>query len=472
MIAFKCCLSACGLAVTWGVLSPAFAETRSELSMTFEGPELLHDQPHPDAPSFAHVSSRNPETESRVQLALGAQAPGYVRGTSTAALLRVEAPLSFENKALTVRDVSSSLALALQLADATSLELRVFPFDTDYVRLGYLHALDWGGTNRAQRQSAFLTQSGGAPGAFIRFMTEPARLFLGLKWANVSRAGAGDERLLGIMLGGTFAAWSALKLDAGFGYFERPELSSGRGGSEPLEGASLRVTWHRGIDEPELTPEPFRPPPLHDAAVGLGSEPRPGAALALEGVLLVERQQLLATPRTTLLAKAPAAGLYGSLRQGVLAAHGALTWRSLRFVLRNERPVLDAPSPKARERAELAGWLGASLTLFPPALVPSAEIGVRLPAALETPSPLAGWAQSYVAGSGGLSGLPLGSGRLPILDARLALRFQASADLALAVLGDYCRDPNRTRFSDTATGGRAFAPPDSLTARAAVQARF
>jgi hypothetical protein len=64
----------------------------------------------------------------------------------------------------------------------------------------------------------------------------------------------------------------------------------------------------------------------------------------------------------------------------------------------------------------------------------------------------------------------VGAARLPVLAARLSLRWQASPSLALALSSDYQRDPNRTRLD--AAAQRVFDTADSLSVLAAVQARM
>jgi hypothetical protein len=474
MAAFRCCprLLVAGLVLT--AAGPAFAESRTELYAVFAGPTLLGDPALEPPPSFSALTSSRSETESRLQLALGTEAPGFLRGVRTAANLRVEVPLlSPSAESLALHDVSSSLAIAWQATRRVELELRAFPFDTDYVRLGYLHSLSWGGTDRSRRESVFLAQAGGAPGVLASVRTHRLALFAGLKRANLRDPVGATDALFGALGGASVEPTRALRLDLGFGFFERPPLGSGFRSSEHVEGASLRVVYRDGPTEPELAVEPFRRPSLREEAAGLAAESAEGWAVALEGVALVERQPLSGTAAQSRLMLGPAASLYGSLRRGVWAGHGALGWRSLRFVLRNERPVLGAASTSTREQAELGAWIGGSILLRPAELVPSAELGVVQPAALQTASPFAGLSQTYVAGPRGLEPLPTGAAQLPVFMGRLALRFQASRVVGLALLGDYQRNPNRTRFAAAAgTSARVFANPDSLSVRVAAQARF
>jgi hypothetical protein len=201
----------------------------------------------------------------------------------------------------------------------------------------------------------------------------------------------------------------------------------------------------------------------------------PGYAIALEAVTLVTRQRHFDAPSQNTLSAAPGLALYGSLRQGGFALHGALTWRSLAFVIRDD-PRLTANEslpPRSLSLAELSGWLGASQAMAW-RLTAGVELGARLPAALQTPSQSSGYPQTLVVGGpAGFEALPLGSGRLPSVAGRLSLRWAASATLAVSLLADYSRNPNRTAVSAAPAGvTRGFADPDSLALLGAVQARF
>jgi len=228
--------------------------------------------------------------------------------------------------------------------------------------------------------------------------------------------------------------------------------------------------------EPELGMEPFRPPSLREDPEQLETTAAPGFALALEAVTLVARQPRFDSTNAQTLTAAPAGALYGSVRGRRLSVHAAFTWRSLAFVLRNDPRAAPGEGPPLRAAAlpELTGWVGASICEAWFHLVPSLELGVRLPAALETPSPLSGFTQTLVAGGpAGFEALPVGAGRLPVVTARLGSRFPASPTVMLALFGDYQRNPNRTRFSAVAAEGtRSFAPPDALSIFGAAQARF
>lgn len=461
----------------------AFAQARSQVELTclLDSGDLLGSDGagRVEEPPWQGLASGGPGDGNRARLALSTSEQGLLPGVTTSASLRVELGLSTLG-ATTVaglRDVSSSVAVSWRLLAGTRLTLRAFPFDTDYLRLGYLHALDWGGTDGERGESSFLQRSGSAPGLQVELEAPRVRLFSALKWAHADDAFSGRRRLWGILSGGSAELGPSWRVDGGFGYFQRLPGDSVRGGSASfLEGASLRVVWHRGVREPELSEEPFVPPSLSEEPTRLESEMAPGLALALEGVTLVQRLRRFESPNTAALEPAPAAALYGSARGRSLAAHAALTWRSLAFVLRNDARLAGGETLplSSVERAELAAWLGGSVTLRALSVVPSVELGLRLPAALETPSVLPGFAQTLVAaGPAGLEALPIGGGRLPVVAARLGLRFQASASVALSLFGEYQRNPNRIAFASSPVGvTRSFASPQRLALLAAAQTRF
>jgi len=472
------------LLVAWGLHGSAHAEprTHAELTCVLDSGDLLGNGSGSarEEPPWQGVASSRRGDESRVRLALAAAEPGFLLGMTTSALLRVE--LGLNEPALAsasgLRDLSSSIAVSGRLLARTELTLRAFPFDTDYLRLGYLHALDWGGTDGARGESIFLQPAGAAPGLELSLRAPRVRLFSALKWANVDDALRGRRRLWGVLSGGSADLADALRVEGGFGFFQRPSGALGAGAAPSLvEGASLRVVWHRGVHEPELSAEPFTPPPLSEETTLSAAPIGPGLALALEGVTLVQRLRRFESPGAASLQPAPAAALYGSARGRIWAGHAALTWRSLAFVQRNDlRSSTGESLPEgALERAELAAWLGGSAMVRQLSLVPSLELGLRLPAAIEMPSVLPGFGQSLLAieGAPGLQALPVGAGRLPVVAARLGARFQASASVALAFFGEYQRNPNRVVFAPSSSGvTRSFAPADRLALEAAARARF
>ncbi|HYQ17092.1 MAG TPA: hypothetical protein VEQ58_15075, partial [Polyangiaceae bacterium] len=313
---------------------------RAELTTLLDSRNVLNDA-EPEPPLWESLGGLRSGRENRARLTLAGSDPGFWSGVSTSAALRLELGLAGlgEGRAATLRDASSALGVSWRGAAGLRISLAAYPFDTDYVRLGYLHALDWGGTQAANRESAFLSQTSGAPGLVLGLSTPRLQLFSGVKWAKIDDAAA-SSRLWGVFGGASFAFAPTLRADLGFGFFQR------RLGA--LEGASLRVVWHRGVAEPEVTAEPFRPPSLRDDAALLEAEAPLGVALALEAVALVARPQQRAA--------APAAALYGSARGRIFAGHAVLSFRSLAFVLRNDaRFSTDDLAPQvAAQQAELA----------------------------------------------------------------------------------------------------------------------
>jgi hypothetical protein len=459
----------------------AQAETHSASRLTWlfdSGDVLATDagEPGPGASSgfdFEQLASPRSARDSRLRLTSSLRERGFLAGVVTHAVLRLDAALN-PPAPVALRDAGSRVGIAWQRAGLHA-ELRAYPFDTDYVRLGYLHALDWGGTNVEAGESIFVAQQGGAPGAEFVLMVPRARLGLATKWARFGTDPSRDRRHWGVALLGSFDFLSSLRLDAGLGYFQRQPRTVTSGASF-VEGASLRLLWHRGAPEPELAAEPFRPPTLRDEAE-LPEAPQPnGLALAVEGVTLVRRLRDFEAPERSRLSPSPAFGLYGSARGRHLAMHLVATWRSLAFVLRNSEGLVEGSGLPARARAsaELAAWLGVSATLLPWHLVPSLELGSLLPAALQTQGAVPGVPQTFVVrGPGQIEALPLGAGRLPILAGRAGLRMQLSTALALGVFASYERDVNRVRLETRAGAtARVFAMPSSARLLAAAWARF
>jgi hypothetical protein len=475
MVASRCCIveRCAALCVGLALASEGRAETslRAQLTLRKTSDELLGHGPKLPVPSWDKLATARSEGDSYGLFALQLAEPSYLPGLTTSAALRLELGISNAESALQVvpRDASSFVGLTGWLNRSTSLGLRAFPLDTNYQRLGYLHALDWGGTRADEQDSVFRGNVGGAPGVELRLQSASFQAFSGVKWGETST----KNRVWGALAGGQVELRRWLRAEAGFGYFQ-----TGANAALPgfVAGATFRLVCHAGVDEPELRAEPLRAPMFRTELEAWDDEAHPGAALALEGVGLIERPIAFASFSSPPLRTAPAAGAYGSLRSRAAAAHVALLWRSLNFVLRSDPrpPAPEALPPSTALLDELSAWLGGSVLVASEWLWLGTELGLQLPAAFVTPSAIPGVPRTLlVGGRSGLSGLPLGAARLPTFSARLSLRARFSAHLALGAFVDYRRDPNRTSPQASAGGGgTAFAPPDGLWWGGAAQARF
>jgi len=387
---------------------------------------------------------------------------GGWHGLRTTALFRFEIDMGGKGADSRVfHDLSSYLGASLDLARDFQLGLRLFPFDTDYVRGGWLHALDWGGTDRTRRESVFLNQRGGAPGMVLDLELPRVRLFAGVKWAMSSDPLQGDARLFGAISGLSAALLPALQAEAQFGYFARPRRSTFEQGF--VECASARLVWHQAPDEPEVATEPLRPPSLREDATSLDARAPLGAAAAIEASALVLREGRT-EGSDVVSSTAPALGLMGSWRGRRLGFHAVGTWRSLLFTTRDDTRIDPTSLPRKAARAgEISAWIGGTFaTDF--GLVTGVESGFDLPAALGILSGAGTDVRAFVTGGpGGLTALPTGSSRLPLVAARMSVRQRLSPCLLLAVFADFWHDPNRVRLTDVGNGPtRSYDRPDSL----------
>src|SRR6187551_1011801 len=191
MAGSRCCRSGRRLLLL-ALLGPAnaLAQARSQAELTglLESGDVLGSEQagRVEEPPWQGLASERRGDESRLRLAWSTSEQGFWRGVTTSALLRVELGLNARGSGTpaALRDVSSSVAVSWALASRSQLTLRVFPFDTDYLRLGYLHALDWGGTDGERGESVFLQRSGSAPGLQLALQAPRVQLFSALKWAN------------------------------------------------------------------------------------------------------------------------------------------------------------------------------------------------------------------------------------------------------------------------------------------------
>ncbi|MDF3068098.1 MAG: hypothetical protein K0R38_3699 [Polyangiaceae bacterium] len=467
MVASKCGPSAalaCLLATGF-----AHAQQRAELTFLLSSGNVLNGAEASPAP-WETLEGFRSGRDTRARLALESEQAGLFRDVRTSARLRMDLALASTGmeSELRLRDASSSLAVVYRAGPRLELEMRAFPLDTDYVRLGYAHALDWGGTDVARHESVFLRQNGGAPGVALGLFTTRVRLFTWVKSASIDDGSSEPKRAFGGAAGGSVQALPSWRIDAGFGFFQRPPTF--------LEGASLRLVWHAGVTEPELAPEPFRPAPFRADPERFTADARRGFALALEAVTLVTRQRRYEDPSLATSTLAPAAAFYGSLRERRWAGHFLLSWRSLPFLLKNDPRVLPEQALPAStpSQPELGAWVGGSFDALEGRLVPSVEVGARLPAALLSFSSEGGVRQIFIVGGpAGFDALAPGASRAPVVAARLSVRLQVSVGVALVVSSEYQHDPNRSAFVASPAGVmRRPAPLHSSSQLFAAQARF
>ncbi len=452
-----------------GLLWPASAVaagTQTQLAALLQAPLAGAERGQTIEPA----ASRRSGDESALRIVSELEEPGTLPGLRAHARLGLELPLEqLTHAALGLRDLSSHVGVAWAGEGAT-LTLRSFPFDTDYLRLGQLRWLSWGGTDTARGESIFVDQEGGAPGVELSLELPAVRLFAACKWTSQAQ----QARRVGGLFGGTFKPRAWLRLDAGFGYFERAPAAVGLPASF-AEGASLRLVVGGAALEPDLAAEPFRPPSLRSEMEAFQEPASRGASLALEVVTVAQRVRRAGDVARFEVVPAPGAALYGSARGAIVAAHAAVGWRSAELLLLGSHGLIAGEGlPRGASFGELSSWLGLSAELLPLSLTPSLQVAAQLPAALQLPSSVPGAAQTLLVRSGAqVEALPLGAGRLPVINVRAGARFAASRSVSLSLFLDYEHDSNRVGWRSTAVGpARSFVEPDGVTLTAASWARF
>jgi hypothetical protein len=430
--------------------------------------------------------------ENRLDLTLGAAAPGYLPGLETRASLRLS--LDWQrlagNGGGAFRDEGTFIEVSVEAG--ARFGVTVFPIDTNGFRLSSLDELAWGGTRASRGESIFPGAEGNVPGARAFLETARVRAFAGFKTASIEEVVPGSvpvsETNWGFLGGIDVDIVPFLELGVQGGYFEQGRLEQPgvEGRLAYSAGGTARLVLHRGRRVPSLPLFFGEPLTASGAEARLdGSERAIGPiayALALEATALWQRLQAFEALDATRLQPARAAALYGSLHTGAVETRLAALYREPSFVLRNgpSLPRFSTIPEALAQGPELS--LSAGVTLRPERwlLVPSLDLGLRLPATLGTPSAPDQFGQEtaqtlVVAGPNRLEPLEPGAFEVPVFHGRLGLLLRASEQVSALVWLAYRRDNNATRLELDPAGlarGRRFIRPDFAGGGLALGARF
>lgn len=364
-----------------------------------------------------------------------------------------------------------------------------FPFDTERFRLGALWDISWGGggifTNK---------RSGFTPGLKLETDIGPGRYFAGFKTARISElrpdqtGGDGEpanvqETNYGGLFGAAFDLTDWLRLDAGGGFFEQGTFDQpGLEGQRVYSfGGSARVVVHSGIPVPESADfKLYRNEPWAlDAPAGEGG---PGAGadaggfgwmVSLEGTVLGQHladQGELGVVGASLIQPAYAAALQGRIRTGGFRAYLVGFYRSLEFILHNVPSFTPFVALRGGQDVSPQFFLatGVEFPIEGPRLTPSVLAGVQFPASVT-----AGGQTIVVRDEENRDNLPPGEEAVPVISARVSLRWDLSSILSLHGMLQYERDENATRLARDADGTyRTYRRFDRLGGALIAQARF
>jgi hypothetical protein len=505
-----------------------FMDTR--LTWTFGDDDVLHTtgEAYPLSPNanigdrkpyrlfFDNLNSRFGGRENLTHLALYKKMPAFLRGLDTEASL----VLRFDIAALAKNTNNINQALydsgsfirAFYHTDGkadgkTGLGVTFWPLDTDRFRLGYLYDISWGGTNASINQSIFPRLVGSSPGAKLQFDHDRFSVYAGFKTAQIIEVkqvltpGTSEveeirigETNFGLLGGGGVDITDFLHLDVGGGYFQQGKFDLPDVPGEPVYtyGVSSRVVVHhkdmpvpQSIDFQLYRNDPNKPqqifkPETYDAS-------KTTWAVSLEGSNLFQHLKDFETAGATAIQSARAGALQGTLKSGFVRVSLTGIYRDLPFVLRNQPsfiPFQTIPGGGDSETATTADELffaaAADYYIEAAHLTPGVGAGLQFPATFKTTTLDSASAPIertvVVREQGNIAILPVNKDAVPILQARVSLKWDISRILSAIAWVQYVRDNNGTFVerdpSEGTTSLRTFISPDFLGLGTSVQARF
>jgi hypothetical protein len=501
-----------------------FMDTR--LSWTFGDDDVLHStgQTYPLSPNasigdrtqyrlfFDNLNSRFSGRENLTHLALYKALPGYIKGLDTEASL----VLRFDIAALATNtnNVNQALYDAGTFIRAfyhigsehgtTGIGVTFWPIDTDRFRLGYLYDNSWGGTNAAINQSIFPRIQGSAPGAKLQFDAEKFSLFLGFKTATIEQVqqtltpGTSEQDIeeirvgetnYGVLAGGSTDPTDFLHFDINGGYFQQGkfDLPDVEGQSIYTYGFSMRAIAHhkdmpvpQSIDYLLYRNDPDKPMVIFAPEVYFPDKTT--WLVSAEFTNLFQKLKDFDNTGATKIQPARAAAIQAQIKSGYARASLTGIYRDLPFVLRNQPSFIPFETlPKAATTTNEIFVAGAfDYYLRSVRLTPGIGAGVQFPATFKSTTvdsasePID--RTVVVRQQGDIAILPVGKGAVPVVEARVSLKWDLSDILSAVVWVQYKRDNNSTFVERDPSEGtvslRTFVDPDFLGLGTSVQARF
>ncbi|KYF75245.1 hypothetical protein BE17_23730 [Sorangium cellulosum] len=499
----------------------------TRLTWTFGDDDLLHDtgQTTPISPDpsigdrkqyrlfFDNLNSRFSGRENLTHLALYRRMPGFIRGLDTEAslVLRIDiAALSrnTNNVNQALYDAGSFIRAFYhtdgRVDGKTGVGVTLWPLDTDRFRLGYLYDISWGGTNASINQSIFPRIIGSAPGAKVQYDTERFSVYAGLKIASLTQtqqvllSGTSEvdqisiaQTNYGVLVGGGAELHPYVHADLGAGYFQQGTFDWPDVAGEPVYtyGASARIVAHK---KGEPIPQSvdfllYRNDPNRPQIIFKPETYTPGNttwAVSLEASNLFQNLKDFESAGATTHQAARAGAVQGVIKSGYARASLTGIYRDLPFVLRNQPsfiPFQTIPDVRGASTAdELFFALAADYYIASARLTPGIGAGLQFPASFRTSSfdaysaPIA--RTVVVREQGNLSILPYDTSAVPIVQARVSLKWDISKILSAVAWAQYVRDNNGTFMQRDPSEGtvalRTFVNPDFFGLGTSVQARF
>ncbi len=497
-----------------------FMDTR--LTWTFGDDDFLHKTGEliPLSPSFSvgerpqyrlffdNLNSRFTGRENVTHLVMYKKMPAFFEGLTTEAALVVRldlGQLASQNGNLNsaLYDTGSYLRMFYQTGskEKEGLGLTFFPLDTDRFRLGYLYDLSWGGSAAYINQSIFPRLQGSSPGAKIQYDHEKFYVFGGFKTATIIQPEqvlnpGGESEVETVRVGETNYGFLAgagvdplenLRFDVGAGYFQQGkfDLEDVRGKNVYTYGGSGRMVIHQNMPVPQSVDfllyrnDPAKPLILFKPEK---YDPNQFAwSVSAEADVLQQHLKDFDVAGATKDQTAIGGAVQGVVKAGYLRVSVTGLYKNLNFVVRNVPGFIpfETLPQSAKTDPELFGALAADYHIASAHLTPGIGGGIQMPATFRSEFSDGGIPAQraiVVRQQGDESILPYNKDRTPIMQARLALRWDISDIFAVVGWVQFIRDNNGTLVVRDPTEGtaslRVFQSPNRLGAAVAVQARF
>lgn len=457
---------------------------------------------------FDNLNSRFTGRENLTHLVMYKKLPSFINKLTTEAALVLRFDLgqlaaNTGNLNSALYDTGSYLRLFYQTGakENEGLGFTFFPLDTDRFRLGYLYDLSWGGTAANINQSIFPRLQGASPGAKIQYDHEKFYVFGGFKTATIIQpeqvlnpSGESEVEVVrvgetnyGVLAGAGVDPLKNLRFDVGGGAFQQGkfDLEDVRGKQVYTYGGSGRIVVHQNMPVPQSVDfllyrnDPAKPLILFKPEK---YDPHQFAwSVSAEGSLLQQHLKDFDAAGATKDQSAVAGAVQGVVRAGYLRVSATGIYRDLNFVVRNVPGFIpfETLPQSAKTDPELFAALAADYYIPSVRLTPGIGGGFQLPATFRSEFSDGGiQAQRVIVvrQQGDESILPYNKDRTPVMQARLAIRWDISDMFALVGWMQFIRDNNGTRVVRDPTEGtaslRVFQKPDRLGASVALQARF
>jgi hypothetical protein len=500
-----------------------FVDTR--LSWTFGDDDILKNtgERNPISPNasigdrggyrlfFDNLNSRFGGRENLTHLVLYSKAPGFVARLDTEASLVLRFNLDAlaaktNNVDRALSDAGTFIRLFYRtgaVGDAKEgIGLTMWPIDTDRFRLGYIYDNSWGGTNASINQSIFPRIKGSSPGAKLQYDHKSFSIFAGFKTAEIVQVqeiltpGTSEVEVIRIgetnygALGGASArAGDYVTLDAGVGYFQQGkfDLPDVLGEQVYTTGFSLRGAVHSEGNGPGQSVDfkLYRNDPMSSDKALSRAKYDPDAtdwAVVAEYNNLWQNLKNFDATGETVLQPARAAAVQLNLQSGFFRTSVTGIYRDLPFVLRNVPSFVPFESVPGDAETNDEFFVAAAVDYHfdGPKLTPGIGLGLQFPGAFRSVAIDAGGNTSsrtvLVRSAGDVSILPVDRDGVPIFQARVSLKWDASEILSALLWLQYMRDNNGTFVERDPNEGtaalRSFTSPDFLGLGTSVQARF